>query len=104
MKPHQILQDPDFLALSRRKNSISLVFTLITVVFYFGFIFLLAFGREHLAEAFSGQINRGIPFGIGIIILSWILTGLYVRWANSSYDDMVARMNQQLNAENKETL
>jgi len=91
-----ILHDADFLDLTRRKNSISIVLTVATLLIYFGFIFLLAFGRDVLATPVSRGVTLGIPLGIGVIFLSWIFTGIYMRWANSKYDDMVARVKTKL--------
>jgi uncharacterized membrane protein (DUF485 family) len=66
---HQLLEAPQFQALSRRKNAISLVLTVATLLVYFGFIFLLAFSPATLA-ARVGSTTLGIPLGIGVIVLS----------------------------------
>ncbi|HEX8833299.1 MAG TPA: DUF485 domain-containing protein [Abditibacteriaceae bacterium] len=83
------LQSEDFLKLARQKGQISGVLTALAMLSYFGFIFLLAFQRDVLARRVSSGVNLGIPLGIGVIIVSWILTGIYVKWANSSYDSMI---------------
>lgn len=85
------LDDPQFRDLVRRKSSLSLTLTALIFIVYFGFIFLLAFAPEVLA-ARVGATTLGIPIGIGIIIFAWILTGIYVRWANGAYDSMIARV------------
>lgn len=95
----QLLQDPQFRALSKRKNTISLVLTLATLAVYFGFIFLLAFSQETLAVP-VGSTTLGIPLGIGIIVLSWIFTGIYVRWANRNYEAMVADIKARFGEHN----
>ena len=91
-----ILRDPDFLELRRSKDRISLVLTLATMASFYGFIYLLGWQQKWLSQSFSGSINRGIPLGIGVIILSWILTGVYVRWANSKYDALVERVKAKM--------
>ncbi|HEY0072534.1 MAG TPA: DUF485 domain-containing protein [Abditibacteriaceae bacterium] len=92
---HKMLQDPQFKELARRKTSISLTMTAIMMLIYFGFIFLMAFAPGTLKSA-VGSATLGIPLGIGVIMLAWILTGIYVRWANSEYDEMVARVKERL--------
>ncbi len=87
-----LLQDADFVALARQKGMVSLALPLLALAAYFGFMALLAFGRDVLARRVAGDINLGIPLGIGVIVLCWILTGVYVLWANSKYDAMVARV------------
>ena len=86
------LQDPDFVRLVRRKNAVSLVYTVLILVVYYGFVMLLAFGKEFLGGKLSGSITIGIPVGLGVIIMAWLLTGFYVRWANREYDALVARV------------
>lgn len=84
-----LLNDPEYRELTRQKSRISGILTMLTLLIYFGFIMLLAFAPDLLAPRL-GSATRGIPFGIAIIVLSWIFTGIYVRWANGRYDAMVA--------------
>ncbi|MGC8852967.1 MAG: DUF485 domain-containing protein [Hydrogenobacter sp.] len=37
----------------------------------------------------------GIPIGIAIIVLSWLLTGVYVFWTNSFYDKAVEEIKNK---------
>ncbi|MGA2192900.1 MAG: DUF485 domain-containing protein [Nitrospirota bacterium] len=91
-----ILNDPDFKELSGKKNSISITLTVIELIAYFGFIFLIAFNKEFLSTDIAPSITIGIPIGIGVILLSWILTGIYVRWANSTYDALVEKVKEKI--------
>lgn len=87
------LDDPQFRDLVRRKQKLSLTLTLIIFVAYFGYMTLMALAPETLAAP-VGAATLGIPLGIGIIIFAWILTGVYVKWANGAYDAMVARVRK----------
>jgi len=93
---HEILEDPEFKELARRKNAVSLALTVAMIVIYFGFIALLAWGKELLGRPLGGGITLGIPIGIGTIMLAWLLTGVYVRWANTTYDAMVERIRKKV--------
>jgi len=85
-----LLNDPEFRAMAAAKDRISTILTIITLVIYFGFIFLVAFYKDFFGWKIPGtRITAGMPLGVGVIIASWILTGLYVRWANRRYDSMV---------------
>src|SRR5438132_5281089 len=90
-----LLDDPEFKDLARRKDGISVVLTLVTLVVYYGFILLIAFKREFFGWKFTENIPLGIPIGVGVILISWILTGIYVRWANTRYDAMVDNMKRK---------
>jgi len=91
-----ILQDKDFKALCRQKNTISVILTILQLVVYFGFIALIAYNREFLATRISGAITAGIPIAVGAILLSWIFTGIYIRWANRKYDVMVKEVRDKI--------
>lgn len=86
---HASLDQSRFKELVRKKWSISLSLTALMLTIYFGFILLLAFGRDVLAQKVGTYIPLGIPVGLGVIVSACVLTGLYVRWANTVYDRSV---------------
>ena len=89
------LQSPEFHDLVRRKNAVSLVLTLAMLAIYFGFIFLIAFRKDLVGARISANVTWGIPMGVGVIASAWVLTGIYVGWANSKYDGMVAALRKK---------
>ena len=91
-----ILEDRDFKSLCSQKNTISIILTIMQLVVYFGFIALIAYNREFLATKISGAITAGIPIAVGVIVLSWIFTGIYIRWANRKYDVMVKKVRDKI--------
>lgn len=97
-EPHgnlRLLEDPEFKDLVSRKNRFSINLTIITLVVYYGFILLIAFKRDVFASRVIGSTTFGILLGIGVILSCWLLTGIYVRWANQKYDAMVARLQEK---------
>ena len=92
----RILKDKlQFKDLVSRKNRFSILLTVITLVLYYGFILLIAFNRDVFAFKVFGIVTFGILLGIGVILSCWVLTGIYVRWANQKYDAMVARLQEK---------
>jgi len=98
IKKEDLLNDPDFQSLVRQKNTISWILTALELALYFGFIALIAFNKPFLGTKISGAITVGIPIAVGTIILSWVFTGIYIRWANSKYDDMVQKIKDKVGA------
>ncbi len=98
MKKEDILNDPDFQQLSRQRDTISLILTVLELVLYFGFIYLVAEHKAFLAQKMSegGAVTVGIPIAVGIIVLSWIFTGIYIWWANTQYDEMVKKVIEKV--------
>lgn len=91
-----LLEDPDFRRLARSRDRVSFVLTGMMLTIYFGFIFLLAWRRDLFAVRLGGSLVAGIPIGIGVIVASWLLTGLYVSWANTRYDTEVRRLRDKV--------
>jgi uncharacterized membrane protein (DUF485 family) len=86
-----IAADPRYRALVRRRNRFAFLLTAIVLVVYFGFILIVAFDKPLLAMPIAGgATSLGIPIGLGIILLSVVLTGVYVRRANTDYDAALA--------------
>lgn len=90
-----ILDDADIKSLSEQKNTISLVLAVVELVLYFGFVALIAFNKPFLSAKLSGAITVGIPVAVGIILLSWMLTGVYILWANKKYDVLVKKVRDK---------
>jgi uncharacterized membrane protein (DUF485 family) len=93
---HEVLEDEDFKTLSSQKNTISIILTILELIIYFGFIALIAFNKPFLASKISGAITIGIPIAVGTIVLSWVLTGIYIRWANTKYDVLVKKVREKV--------
>ncbi len=95
---HEILEDEEFKSLSGQKNTISVILTILELVLYFGFIGLIAFNKPFLAQKLSGEgaATIGIPIAVGTILGSWVLTGIYIFWANSKYDEQVRNIKDRI--------
>ncbi len=98
LKKEDILNDPDFKKLSSQKNTISIILTILELVLYFGFIGLIAYDKQFLAQKVSvgGSTTIGIPIAVGTILLSWVFTGIYIWWANAKYDELVKRVKEKV--------
>lgn len=73
--------------LVRRRWRVGLTLTAVMVVAYFGFILLVAFGKDEAGALILGdRVSVGIVLGAAVIVLAPVLTAIYVRWANRHYD------------------
>lgn len=76
------------LAAARRRIVAQL--TAATIVLYFGFILLVAWGKPLLGTIVVPGLSLGILLGALLIVVCWLLMLVYVRWANRHYDGAVA--------------
>ena len=85
----RILQNPKFKKMVSKKATLSWTLTIIMLVVYLGFMLLVGYNKEFLMSSFSGGVTTwGIPLGLGIIVLSFVLCGVYSYIANNSLDHL----------------
>ncbi len=87
-------RDADLRALAARRWRVALALTAAMVVLYFGFIALIAFRKPLLGHLLAPGLSLGILLGALVIVCSWLLTWVYVRWANTRYDVELHRLKQ----------
>lgn len=77
-----------FRELVEKRQRFATILSLIVLVIYVGFILLIAFAPNWLGTPVSpgSSVTRGIPIGVGVILISFILTGVYVWRANGEFD------------------
>jgi uncharacterized membrane protein (DUF485 family) len=94
----KIGRDPEFHDLERRRSRFAWTLTGIMVAIYFGFILTVAFEPAILARPLvdGGITTLGIPLGVGVILAAFVLTGLYVRRANTDFDATTERIIERL--------
>ena len=80
--------------LTRARRRISVILTAAMILLYFGFIGLIAFDRQLLARKLTPGLSLGILLGALVIVVSWLLTWFYVRWANANYDTVLRDIDQ----------
>ena len=75
--------------LARTRTRVGLALTAAVFAVYFGFIAAVAFARPALGWLLAPGLSLGILLGALVILASWFLTWVYVRWANTRYDPAV---------------
>jgi uncharacterized membrane protein (DUF485 family) len=71
---------------------IAIALTVAMMVVYFGFILLVAFQPQLLGRTIVRGLSLGILLGALVIVAAWVLTFVYVRWANRHYDASLHRL------------
>lgn len=91
-----ILELPEFKALVSKQWRVSLTLTISMLVIYFGFIMLVAWRKDLLAIKLGEHLTLGLPLGLGLILATCLLTGIYVQWANNSHDAAVQELKKRV--------
>lgn len=95
-KVKEIVESEKFRDLVKKRLSVSITLTIVILLVYFGFILIIAFNKEFLSAKIGEHLTLGMPIGIGIIVFAWLLTGVYVKWANDKYDSKVRELRNQI--------
>jgi uncharacterized membrane protein (DUF485 family) len=90
------LESVEFRQLVRRRWRISLLLTALLFLTYYGYIILVAIDRAFLSRRIGRYTTLGIVVGAAVIVIAWLLTAVYVVWANRHYDAEVARLRRQV--------
>jgi uncharacterized membrane protein (DUF485 family) len=95
----RIQANPKYRELKSKRNSFGWTLAILMLVVYYGYIALIAFNKPFLATPLgAGVTTLGVPLGMGVIVFTIVITGIYVRRANSEFD---ALTKQILDAEVK---
>jgi uncharacterized membrane protein (DUF485 family) len=92
----EMLDSAAFKQMVSRRWTVSVALTSVLFVVYYGYIVLIAVDKPFMARKIGQFTTLGIPLGIGVILLSWVLTAIYVIWANQVHDVEVRRLKDDL--------
>lgn len=79
-------REAELQAVARARTRVAVALTAAVMLLYFGFIGAVAFARPAMAWLVAPGLSLGIVLGAGVIVVAWLLTWVYVRWANAHYD------------------
>lgn len=94
----RIRANPKFQALARSRARLAWSLTALVLGGYYLFMLVVAFFPQwlHAPLGSGSQLTVGIPVAAAVIVLSWLLTGWYVRVANTRFDALGAELLEDL--------
>lgn len=93
----KVRSNPKYQQLVKTRTAYGWLMTIIMLVVYYGYIALIAFDKEFLAQRMGeGVTTLGIPIGLGVILFTVIITGIYVRRANNEFDAVTAEIIKEV--------
>ncbi len=92
---NRIASHPKYQELKAKRSSFGWILTWLMMIVYYGFILLVAFNKELLTTKLgSGVMTLGMPIGLFVIVFTIVITGIYVRRANSEFDDLTEEIKK----------
>nr|WP_099048730.1 MULTISPECIES: DUF485 domain-containing protein [Mycobacteriaceae] len=87
---------PEFQELRTRLRRFVFPMTAFFLVWYGLYVALGAFAHDFMAIRVFGNINVGLLIGLGQFLTTFVITGLYVRFANRELDPRAAAIREEL--------
>jgi uncharacterized membrane protein (DUF485 family) len=94
-----VQQSPEFQELRSRLRRFVFPMTLFFLVWYGLYVVLGAFAHDFMATRIFGNINIGLLLGLGQFVTTFVITGLYVRFANKELDPRAEAIRSKLESE-----
>ena len=92
----KIQSNPKYHELVKRRDGLGWVLSVIVCVMYFGFILMIAYAPGILTAPIGDSvIPQGMLIGVGVILGSCVLTGIYVFKANNTFDPIVKEIIEE---------
>ena len=70
--------------------------TAVFLLWYFAYVLLGAFAHDFMAIKVWGDINVGIVIGLGQFVTTFLITFIYVRFANRELDPRAEAIRNEL--------
>jgi uncharacterized membrane protein (DUF485 family) len=95
----RIKANPKYKELKRKRNVFGWSLCILMMVVYYGYISLIAFNKEFLSLPLgTGVTTIGVPIGMGVIVFTILITGIYVARANKEFDALTTQiLNEEAN-------
>ncbi len=86
-----IRNNAKFHDLVSQRSKLSWTLAVLVLIVYYSFILVIAFAPEILGVPISENATAtwGIVLGLGVILFTFVVTGIYVHRANTLYDKLL---------------
>ena len=94
-----VQHSPEFQDLRSRLRRFVFPMTAFFLVWYATYVLLGAFAHDFMAIKVLGNVNVGLLLGLGQFVTTFVITGLYVRFANKELDPRAEAIRSKLESE-----
>ncbi|GAA4489035.1 DUF485 domain-containing protein [Rhodococcus olei] len=87
---------PEFQDLRRRLRRFVFPMTAFFLTWYAVYVLLATYAADFMATKVVGNVNLGIVLGLGQFVSTFVITALYVKFANRELDPRAAAIRDEL--------
>lgn len=91
-----IQRSEEFADLRSRFRRFVFPMTALFLAWYFLYVLLAAYAPDFMSQRVVGNINVGLLFGLGQFVSTFVITVLYVRWADREFDPRAEALHDRV--------
>ena len=96
----RVAENPKYKELIAKRTRFGWLLAAVMLIAYYGYVLVIAFDKALLARPIGdGVMSIGIPIGFGLIVLSIVLTAIYVVRANGEFDRLTREIVEEAGAD-----
>lgn len=100
LKEQEVIYNSSFRKMVKQRNRFAVFLSLIVLSIYFIFIGIATFRPELLAIPLkASKVTIGLPIAAIVIVLSWVITGLYIFITNQYFDKQKEKLRKEYHYE-----
>ena len=100
LTPDQIRQLPEYHALTKVRKKILIPLSIVIVLAYFALVLAIGFFPQSLGTSLGGGTTSiGVALGLGLILLCFVITGIYVSYANRKLEPLIHQIQTKARGE-----
>jgi len=92
----RVQANPKFAELVQKRSRFAWTLAIIMLVVYYSFITVIAFSPATFAiKIGDGVTTIGMPIGLSVIVIAFVLTGIYIKRANGEFDALTNEIKEE---------
>lgn len=99
----QVQASPEFVQLRHRLRVFVFPMTVLFLAWYLVYVLLADYAHGFMSTKLWGNINVGLIIGLLQFVSTFVITGLYVRYANRKLDPISDKIREEVEGEKLET-
>ena len=92
----EIQRAEDFADLRSRFRRFVFPMTALFLAWYFLYVLLSTYAPDFMSQKVWGNINIGLILGLGQFVSTFVITIIYVRWADREFDPRAAALAETI--------
>ncbi|MGI8798157.1 MAG: DUF485 domain-containing protein [Pseudonocardia sp.] len=92
----QVQASPEFIQLKRKLRNFIFPMSVAFLLWYLAYVLLATYAPAFMSTKVFGNINVGLIIGLSQFVTTFLITTLYVRYANRQLDPLSEHLRRQI--------